>query len=352
MRGSAVYKAVHNNTWRQGSAAVGTVISSRAAAATSVPRALKESVPPLAIGISGRQGTLASGWRRQTMASATGAPAAADPAVAGVATALQKVYAKVRAAEEKAGGAKGTVDDDQACGVTLVAVSKTKPVPLLREAYDAGHRHFGENYVNEIVEKAPMLPPDVRWHFIGHLQSNKAKLLVKNVPNLAVVETVDSKKIATYLNRACVAAQSPGDCDSDGEGGGGSSSDEASRAVGVGHAADIGGERTLDVLIQVNTSGEESKHGIEPDDESLLDLARHITETCGNLRLRGVMTIGMPDYTSRPENFECLTRCRWVCRLHPPRDDRLTVCQWCVCFSPLLKPDRQQSDNTRFALPL
>ena len=60
----------------------------------------------------------------------------------------------------------------------LVAVSKTKPVEMLQEAYDAGHRDFGENYVQELTDKAPQLPDDVRWHFIGHLQSNKAKSLL------------------------------------------------------------------------------------------------------------------------------------------------------------------------------
>lgn len=55
----------------------------------------------------------------------------------------------------------------------LVAVSKTKPAEAVREAYDAGHRVFGENYVQELLDKAPLLPGDVRWHFIGHLQSNK-----------------------------------------------------------------------------------------------------------------------------------------------------------------------------------
>ena len=232
--------------------------------------------------------------------AAAAAAADADTAVAGVAAALQGVRAKVSRAEvrrrERAGG-----DAGGDARVTLVAVSKTKPASLLQEAYDAGHRHFGENYVNEIVEKAPLLPADVRWHFIGHLQSNKAKLLVRKVPNLAVVETVDSKKIATFLDRACAAAAAGGDSGSESEG------DGAPAPAPAG-----GGERTLDVLIQVNTSGEESKHGIDPDDASVLDLARHIAETCGSLRLRGVMTIGMPDYTSRPENFECLTRCRAV----------------------------------------
>ncbi|GER34779.1 alanine racemase family protein [Striga asiatica] len=63
-------------------------------------------------------------------------------------------------------------------GVRRVAVSKTKPVSLLRQVYDAGHHCFGENYVQEIVEKAPQLPEDIEWHFIGNLQSNKVKRLL------------------------------------------------------------------------------------------------------------------------------------------------------------------------------
>jgi uncharacterized pyridoxal phosphate-containing UPF0001 family protein len=59
--------------------------------------------------------------------------------------------------------------------VRVVAVSKTKPVSMIQEVYDGGHRHFGENYVQEFLEKAPQLPADIRWHFVGHLQSNKAK---------------------------------------------------------------------------------------------------------------------------------------------------------------------------------
>ena len=78
---------------------------------------------------------------------------------------------------------------------TLVAVSKTKPVELLRVAYEAGQRDFGENYVQEVVEKAPQLPADLRWHFIGHLQTNKVKDLLK-APNLQCVHTVDTIKLA------------------------------------------------------------------------------------------------------------------------------------------------------------
>ena len=87
----------------------------------------------------------------------------------------------------------------------LVAVSKTKPASAVQEAYDSEQRHFGENYVVELLEKAPQLPGDVRWHFIGHLQSNKAKALAA-LPNLHLVESVDNEKLATALNKACTSA--------------------------------------------------------------------------------------------------------------------------------------------------
>ena len=73
--------------------------------------------------------------------------------------------------------------------VRLVAVSKTKSVEEMKEAYDAGMRHFGENYVDEIETKQPKLPLDIKWHFIGHLQSNKIKKVL--VSNLEYLETVD-----------------------------------------------------------------------------------------------------------------------------------------------------------------
>lgn len=88
----------------------------------------------------------------------------------------------------------------------LVAVSKTKPAKAIQELYDVGHRHFGENYVQELIEKAPRLPLDIQWHFIGQLQSNKAKALVLGVPNLWVVESVDSQKLAAKLEAAAGAA--------------------------------------------------------------------------------------------------------------------------------------------------
>ena len=159
--------------------------------------------------------------------------------------AYRAVAAAVAAAAETAGRSEAPL---------LVAVSKRFPAEAVQEVYDAGARVFGENYVQELVAKAPALPDDIEWHFIGSLQSNKAKALVA-IPNLAVVQTLHSNKLAKTLNKA---------------------------------AADA--DRTLDVYIQVNTSGEESKSGVEP--EAVLELARYVAEQCPALKLAGLMTIG------------------------------------------------------------
>lgn len=82
--------------------------------------------------------------------------------------------------------------------VELVAVSKIKPVPELLELYHAGQRDFGENYVQELVDKQPQLPADTRWHFIGHLQSNKVKYIV---PFVHLVHGVDSLKLLNEINK-------------------------------------------------------------------------------------------------------------------------------------------------------
>ncbi|XP_030469711.1 uncharacterized protein LOC115688109 [Syzygium oleosum] len=158
--------------------------------------------------------------------------------------------------------------------VRVVAVSKTKPVALIRQLYDAGHRCFGENYVQEIVDKAPQLPEDIEWHFIGNLQSNKVKPLLAGVPNLAVLESVDDEKIANRLDSVVASA----------------------------------GRNPLKVFIQVNTSGEESKSGVEPS--GCVELAKHVSQSCSNLEFCGLMTIGNLDYTSTPENFKTLANCR------------------------------------------
>ncbi|XP_021905957.1 pyridoxal phosphate homeostasis protein-like [Carica papaya] len=193
----------------------------------------------------------------------------AAPAVEGVAVgaaALRSVLLRVRQAAQRAG--------TQPERVRVVAVSKTKPVSLIRQIYDAGHRRFGENYVQEIVDKAPQLPEDIEWHYVGHLQSNKAKILLTGVPNLAMVEGVDNAKVATHLDRAVSNL----------------------------------GRKPLKVLVQVNTSGEASKSGVDPSD--CVELAKYVKLQCPNLDFSGLMTIGMPDYSSTPENFRTLSNCR------------------------------------------
>lgn len=181
--------------------------------------------------------------------------------------AIAENYREVQAAMREAAG-------DRA--VNLVAVCKTKSPECVRRLYDAGQRVFGENYVQEITDKAPLLPADVAWHFVGHLQSNKVRELLEGVPGLAVLESVDTVKLARRVNDGCGQVR-PG--------------------------------RPLSVFVQVNTSGEESKSGTEPGAVTV-EVAAFIARECPNLRLAGLMTIGMLDYTSRPENFTCLTRCR------------------------------------------
>jgi PLP dependent protein len=82
--------------------------------------------------------------------------------------------------------------------VNLVAVSKTKPSEMIMEAYNAGHRDFGENYVQELVDKEAVLPKDIRWHFIGHLQSNKVKYIA---PFVHLVHGVDSVKLLKEIDK-------------------------------------------------------------------------------------------------------------------------------------------------------
>lgn len=134
--------------------------------------------------------------------------------------------------------------------VTLVAVSKTKPVSLLREAYDAGIRDFGENRVQELLEKIPEMPADIRWHMIGHLQRNKVKDIVGRV---SLIHSVDSLRLAEEISR------------------------EASKK---GVAADI--------LLEVNVSGEESKFGIPVKEAA--ELAEAVSKLPA-IHIRGLMTV-------------------------------------------------------------
>ncbi|MEO5948661.1 MAG: YggS family pyridoxal phosphate-dependent enzyme [Chitinophagaceae bacterium] len=90
---------------------------------------------------------------------------------------------------------KKQLDEKQVC---LIAVSKTKPVSAIQELYNLGHRDFGENYVQELADKETQLPKDIRWHFIGHLQTNKVKLIA---PFVQLIHGVDSLKILKEINK-------------------------------------------------------------------------------------------------------------------------------------------------------
>jgi len=167
--------------------------------------------------------------------------------------------------------------------VQLVAVSKTKPMELLLQAYEAGQRVFGENYVQELVGKVAEMPhQDVMWHYIGPLQSNKANLLVKSAYPKLCVETVASIKLANKLNNAVQLVLDSSEDDDHSE------------------------SQKLDIYVQVNTSGEESKSGVAPGPQTL-ELSKHILGNCPNLHLVGLMTIGAPNDTSC---FDVLVECR------------------------------------------
>ncbi|XP_016376554.1 proline synthase co-transcribed bacterial homolog protein-like isoform X2 [Sinocyclocheilus rhinocerous] len=149
----------------------------------------------------------------------------------------------------------------------LVAVSKTKPPEMVVEAYKHGQRNFGENYVNELVEKAshPLVVsscPEIKWHFIGHLQKNNVNKLL-GVSNLYMVETIDSVKLAEKIN----------------------SSWQKMRAANT---------QRLKIMVQINTSGEESKHGLPPDET--VNMVKHIVSQCPALDFAGLMTIGRYGY--------------------------------------------------------
>ncbi|KIX93934.1 uncharacterized protein Z520_10271 [Fonsecaea multimorphosa CBS 102226] len=195
----------------------------------------------------------------------------------------------------------GTSPSTAAAPVRVVAVSKLKPAsdilalhhPAAAAAASSssseesastqqsqgqgGHDHFGENYVQELVEKSRVLPKTIKWHFIGGLQSNKCVPVARDVDNLWAVESVDSEKKANLLNK------------------GRAERNERLRKEHGQQAMDENGlEEKLRIFIQVNTSGEESKSGLDPDSPELLSLARLIRDDgrCPNLHLQGLMTIG------------------------------------------------------------
>lgn len=145
-----------------------------------------------------------------------------------------------------------------AANVTLVAVSKTKPAEDIKTLYDIGQRDFGENYVQELVDKQSVLPKDIRWHFIGHLQSNKVKYIA---PFVHLIHGVDSLKLLKEIDKQ--AAKN---------------------------------NRIIDCLLQVHIATEETKFGM--DEQELKDTIEQLSNFT-NVRIRGLM--GMASFTDDQE---------------------------------------------------
>ena len=164
---------------------------------------------------------------------------------------LQDVEARVAAACRRAGRAREDV--------TLIAVSKTKPVDMLEEVYEAGTRDFGENKVQEMMDKYEILPKDIRWHMIGHLQRNKVKYLIGKTK---LIHSVDSLRLAQEISRQSVK-----------------------------HGV------TTDILIEVNVAGEESKFGTGCEEAVELVEAAALLQ---GIRVLGLMTIA--PYVDDPED--------------------------------------------------
>ncbi len=149
--------------------------------------------------------------------------------------------------------------------IRLVAVSKLKPANDILALHQSHHQHshFGENYQQELLSKSTLLPREIRWHFIGALQTNKCKPLAEQIPNLWCVESVDTSKKADQL--------------------------EKGRALMCEKLPQYGNV-PLRVFVQVNTSGEDEKAGVEPSEATTL--CKHVMEKCPHLKLQGLMTIG------------------------------------------------------------
>ena len=163
---------------------------------------------------------------------------------------LKDVERRVRMACERSGRKREEV--------TLIAVSKTKPVEMLREAYEAGARYFGENKVQELADKYESMPPDIHWQMIGHLQRNKVKYIIDKAE---LIHSVDSLRLAETIDK------------------------EAGKK-GI----------TANVLLEVNMAKEESKFGIMP--EEVIDFVREIVRF-QNIRVKGLMTIA--PFVDNPE---------------------------------------------------
>jgi hypothetical protein len=156
-------------------------------------------------------------------------------------------------------------------GVQLVAVSKFHPVEALQEAYDAGQRLFGENRAQELISKAPLLPKDIRWHFIGHLQKNKVRAIM---PYVSVIESVDSVQLLKLIEK------------------------EAARI-----------DRTVDVLLQLHVAQEETKSGFSIDE--VIDAGEAGELTCyPHIKVCGVMAMASltDDMEQVAREFELVRR--------------------------------------------
>lgn len=175
---------------------------------------------------------------------------------------MEHVRKNIREACEKS----GRNPDD----VTLIAVSKTKPLPMLEEAYECGCRDFGENKVQELVEKWEQMPKDIRWHMIGHLQRNKVKYIVDKV---YLIHSVDSLRLAEEISKEAVKK-------------------------GV----------TVSVLIEVNAAQEESKFGTTCEDAfRLVEEASRLP----NIIIKGLMTIA-PYVENAEENKQYFEKLRQI----------------------------------------
>jgi pyridoxal phosphate enzyme (YggS family) len=144
--------------------------------------------------------------------------------------------------------------------VTLVAVSKIKPVEAIRALYNLGQRHFGENYVQEMAEKQALLPNDIRWHFIGHLQSNKVKYIA---PFVHLIHGIDSLKLLKEVNKQAIR-----------------------------------NNRLIGVLLQVHIAKEETKFGFDPE-ELLLPEFLHEISSLPAITIKGLM--GMASFSEDQE---------------------------------------------------
>ena len=150
--------------------------------------------------------------------------------------------------------------------VTLISVSKTKPVSMLQEAYDAGSRDFGENKVQEIMDKYPQLPSHIRWHMIGHLQRNKVKYIVDKV---YMIHSVDSLRLAEEISKEAVKKN----C-------------------------------TVKILIEVNVANEATKFGTQTEDT--IALVTEIAKLPG-IEINGLMTIA-PYVENAEENRQYFSK--------------------------------------------